>query len=264
MRLKERAGRDDSRPGGRVELFAVLSFAGTLVAGLGVGGRLLWLARATRRTPELFLGAGVVLLVLSGLAEVTGVELARMQHRWAYRVEVIALFGHSASASCMAFSVWRLFHPDRPWALRFCLALTALLFTSWQAVILPSQHTYLTGFTPWFHLHVAARGAAFAWGALSAGAHWIRLRRRLALGLADPFLCHRFALWTVGMAASAGILAIALATNVLRGELVFAVPAALLGVSALGLFGAIALLLAFLPPAAYVRWIERAHAREAG
>jgi hypothetical protein len=243
-----------------VELFAALSFAVTLVAGLGVGGRLLLLARATRRTPELFLGAGVVLLVLSGIAEVTGVELARDHHRWAYRIEVIALFGHSASASCMAFSIWRLFHPDRPWALRFCLVLAALLFTSWQAVILPSQHTYVTGFTPWFHLHVATRGAVFVWGAVAAGVHWGRLRRRLALGLVEPFLCHRFLLWAIGMAASAGLLAIALAINVVHGELVFAIPAALLGVSVLGLFGAVALFLAFLPPAAYVRWIERSHA----
>lgn len=242
-----------------MELFAAISFAVTLVVGLLVGGRLLLLARETHRTPELFLGSGVVLLVVAGMLEVAGVELARAHHPWAYRTEVVALFGHSTSATCMSFAVWRLFHPDRPWALRLCLIETALLFTSWQAVILPSQHTYVTGFTPWFHLHVAARGAAFAWGAISAALHYRRLRRQLLLGLVGPFLCHRFLLWTVGMGSSAGILATALVTNVTRGELVFSNTPALLGVSVLGLVGALALFLAFLPPAAYVRWIERSH-----
>jgi hypothetical protein len=248
---------DDSQ---RVELFAALSFAATLVAGLTVGGRLLLLARETRRTAELFLGLGVALLVVGGILEVAGLELARIRHDWAYRVEVVALFSHSASASCMSFAVWRVFHPDRPWALRLCLIETALLFTSWQAVILPSQHTYVTGFTFWFHLHVASRGAAFAWGAIAAGLHHRRLRRQLAIGLVDPFLCHRFLLWTIGMGSTAAILATALFTNVTRDELVFANTAALLVVSLLGLIGGPALLFAFVPPAAYVRLVQRAGA----
>jgi len=240
-----------------VQLFAMVSFVTTLVVGLLVGGRLLLLARATHRSPEFFLGAGIGLLSLAAIVEIAGLELARAQHPWAYRTEVVALFAHSASASCMSFAVWRLFHPDRPWALRLCLVETALLFTSWQAVILPSQHTWVTGFTFWFHLHVASRGAAFVWGAIAAGSHHQRLRRQLALGLADPFLCHRFLLWTVAMAASAGMLVTALLTNSLRGELVFSYVPALLSVSVLGLVGASAMFLAFLPPVAYVQWIEQ-------
>jgi hypothetical protein len=241
-----------------LELFAAISFAATLAAGLLVGGRLLLLARATHHTAELFLGFGTVVLVLAGILEMTGLELARAQHPWAYRFEVVALFAHSVSSSSMSFAVWRVFYPDRPWALRLCLIETALLFTSWQAVILPSQHTYVTGFTPWFHLHVASRGAAFAWGAIAAAIHYRRLRRQLALGLVEPFLCHRFLLWTLGLGCTAGILAIALLVNVTLGELVFASPPALVVVSVLGLVGAWALLFAFLPPSAYVRFVESA------
>ena len=243
-----------------MELFAAISFAATLAAGLLVGGRLLWLARATHRTAELFLGFGTVMLVFAGITEMAGVELARAQHPWAYRVEVVALFSHSVSSSSLGFAVWRVFYPDRPWALRICLIETALLFTSWQAVILPGQHTYVTGFTPWFHLHVASRGAAFAWGAIAAALHWRRLRRQLALGLVEPFLCHRFFLWTLALGCTTAILATALAVNVTMGELVFASPVALVSVSALGLVGAWALLFAFLPPRAYVRFVESASA----
>lgn len=239
-----------------MELFAGISFAASLAAGFLVGGRLLFLARATHRSPEFFLGMGTVLLVVGGILEMAGLELARARSDWAYAFEVVALFTHSASASSLSLAVWRVFFPDRPWALRLCLIETALLFTSWQAVILPGQHTYVTGFTPWFHLHVASRGAAFAWVAIAAAIHHLRLRRQLALGLVDPFLCHRFLLWTVAMGCTAGILAVACFINVTRGELLFASPNALVGVSVLGLVGSWALLFAFLPPPAYVRFIE--------
>src|SRR5678815_933325 len=142
----------------------------------------------------------------------------------------------------MGFAVWRVFYPDRPWALRLCLVETALLFTSWQAVILPGQHTYVTGFTPWFHLNVASRGAAFAWVAVAAAIHHLRLRRRLALGLVEPFLCHRFLLWTVATGCTAAIHAIACFINVARGELLFTNSAGLVAVGVLGLVGAWALL----------------------
>jgi len=243
-----------------LDLVAALSSATTLIVGLLVGRRLLLLARSTRRTPELFFGAGSILLVVAATLEVGAFELARAAHPWAYRVEVLALLTHSASASCISFSVWRLFYPNDAWALRVCLLQTALLFTSWQAVILPGQHTWVTGFTPWFHLHVASRGLAFAWAAVAAGAHYLRLRRQRALGLADAFLCHRFLLWTISMTASALIFVTAVATNVIRGELIYSYLPAELAVSMLGLVSGWALLFAFLPPAAYVRWIESLHA----
>jgi hypothetical protein len=246
-----------------MQVLAAVSFAATLVAGLAAGGRLLALAHATRQTEELFLGLGVVLLAAASTLEVAAMELARpgVGAAGAYPLEVVALFLHSASSSSLCFAVWRIFHPDRPWALRLCLAETALLFTSWQAVILLSEHTSVTGFTPWFHLHVASRGAAFAWGTISGTAYYRRLRRRRNLGLADAFLCHRFLLWTVGMACTTGILATALFTNLTQGVLVYAWPPALLLVSLLGLPAAGALWLAFLPPPSYERLIRSWDAR---
>jgi hypothetical protein len=242
-----------------VQLFAAVSFVATLVAGLVVGGRLLALARVSHRTAELFLGFGTLALVFASILEVVALELARGTHLarldLAYSLEVVALFAHSASASSMCFATWRVFYPSRGWALRLCLVETALLFTSWQAVILIGEHSSGTGFTPWFHLHVASRGAAFAWCAIAAARHHGRLRRQLALGLADPFLCHRFLAWAIGMGATTGMLVAAVFTNVTRGVLVFAWPPALLAVSILGLVGAASLWLAFLPPTRYVRWI---------
>ena len=241
-----------------LELLAALSFLATLVAGFAVGGRLLWLAHDSRHAAESFLGLAVTALALAAVLEVAAMEMARAGHvDAAYPVEVVALFLHSASASSLSFAIWRVFHPERRWAFYLCVLTSALLFDSWMAVILPGTHTSVTGFTNWFHLHVASRAFASAWGATAALLYHRRLRRRLALGLADRFTCHRFGLWGFALACTAGILATALFTNIEKGVLVFAWTPALLGVSVLGLVGAWALWFAFLPPVFYVRWIER-------
>lgn len=237
-----------------LELLAAASFFATLVAGFAVGGRLLWLARATHRAAEFFLGIGVTALALAALTEVAAMEMARGgDAKAAFPMEAVALFLHSVSASSLCFGIWRVFHPDRRWAFYLCVLTSALLFDSWMAVILPGQHTSVTGFTNWFHLHVASRALASSWGATAALLHHHRLRRRIALGLADRFTCHRFGLWGFALACTAAMLATALVTNIWLGVLVFAWSPTLLLVSALGLLGAWALWFAFLPPHFYRR-----------
>jgi len=240
-----------------LELLAAASFFATLVAGFAVGGRLLWLARESHRAAEFFLGIGVTALALAALVEVIAMELARGgEVGAAFPVEVVALFLHSTSASSLCFGIWRVFHPDRRWAFYLCVVTSALLFDSWMAVILPGQHSSVTGFTSWFHLHVASRAFASAWGATAALLHHRRLRRQLALGLVDRFTCHRFGLWSFALACTAAMLAMALVTNIGKGVLVFAWSPALLCVGVLGLLGAWALWFAFLPPQFYVRFVE--------
>ena len=240
-----------------LELLAAASFFATLVAGFAVGGRLFWLARTSHRAADFFLGTAVTTLALAALVEVVAMELARSGDTdTAYPVEVVALFLHSASASSLCFGIWRVFHPDRRWAFYLCVVTSALLFDSWMAVILPGQHSSVTGFTNWFYLHVASRAFASAWGATAALLHHRRLRRRLALGLVDRFTCHRFGLWGFALACTVGILVTALVTNIGKGVLVFAWSPALLCVGVLGLLGAWALWFAFLPPHFYQRFFE--------
>lgn len=240
-----------------LELLAAASFSATLVAGVAVGGRLLGLARTTRCAAEFFLGIGVTALALAALIEVAAMETARGGDvEAAFPMEAVALFLHSVSASSLCFGIWRVFHSDRRWAFYLCVLTSALLFDSWMAVILPGQHTSVTGFTNWFHLHVASRALASSWGAVAALLHHHRLRRRLALGLTDRFTCHRFGLWGFALACTAAMLATALVTNIWMGVLVFAWSPTLLGVGLLGLLGSWALWFSFLPPRFYRRLFE--------
>ena len=240
-----------------LEVLAAVSFFATLLAGFAVGGRLLLLARKTLRAAESFLGISTTTLALAGAIEVLGLELARAgKPTAAYPVEVFAIFLHCASSSSLCFGIWRVFHPDRRWAFYVCVVTSALLFDSWMAVVLPGRHTSVTGFTMWFHLNVAVRASASAWGAFEAFTHHRRLRRRLALGLADRFTCHRFLLWSLALACTVAIFAAAFVTNVARHVLVFEWSPALLCVGVLGLCASWALWFAFLTPRFYRRWIE--------
>jgi hypothetical protein len=106
---------------------------------------------------------------------------------------------------------------------------------------------------PWYYTGLATRAAAFVWGAAEAFAYWTRLRRRLALGLADAVVTNRMLLWgasSLVIALGFGVFAAA----TLAGSGVNALPV-VLAISACGLGAAATMTLAFFPPARYLRWL---------
>jgi hypothetical protein len=101
------------------------------------------------------------------------------------------------------------------------------------------------------------RLATFFWASLESLVYWRLMRRRLALGLADPLVTNRFALWGMGLGAGAAGTTIAFLGNLFGARyggsgLVFEAL-----IAATGLVGAATLFLAFLPPARYQRWLLR-------
>ena len=80
------------------------------------------------------------------------------------------------------------------------------------------------------------------------------MRRRLALGLADPLTTGRFALFGTGLGA--GAMAVAFFDNVFGLRYGGYGPLLELSIAAAGLVAA-CLFLAFLPPAAYRAFVER-------
>jgi hypothetical protein len=103
-----------------------------------------------------------------------------------------------------------------------------------------------------------ARMGSGVWGACAAFAHFRRLRRRVALGLADPALANRLLLWAVTMAAT---FVIFVATSIETGPDASRMSAPHIAlISTLMLVAAIAQWLAFFPPRTYLRWIRGAAA----
>lgn len=128
---------------------------------------------------------------------------------------------------------------------------------------------------PWYWIHYLARLTPFVWVAIESFRYGALLRRRVAIGLADPLVADRFRLW--GLWAS--VLAVMSLTDPLsrfwywhltgsttqwvseigRPIIDVVVPLS----SAFGIAAVMLLFLTFFPTPAYRRWVARRSATSA-
>ena len=113
------------------------------------------------------------------------------------------------------------------------------------------------------------RGLAFPWACFESLRYWLRMRRRLALGLADPVVTNRFALWSLWTGVLAALPIVVLAARaaaygavgderaeVLRAVLPIVRLTILMGVTT----AFVCIWLSFFPPRA---WVARLRAKAA-
>jgi hypothetical protein len=108
----------------------------------------------------------------------------------------------------------------------------------------------------------ALRAGAFGWSFVEATLYWRQMRRRLALGLAEPLVTNRFLLWSIWTGGLALCFAFVLLLRIagrITGVGAEAAPAvfpllqAVLGASIF--CSAAAVWLCFFPPARYRAWV---------
>lgn len=224
-----------------------------IAADAVVGARLLILAARQRRLPELAFGATFVLL------GVVGYPLAISARSAAGGTGdggllAAALAAQNLGALAMYVATWQVFRPDAVWALRLVsmaggVFLASLLGDSFQA-----GRPLLRDGGSWYYLGFAARALAFVWAAHEAFRYHGMMRRRLALGLGDPVVADRFRLWAVSATAVAVAFGAFLAGRLFAPDGVMAAPV-LIATSLAGIVAGVTVLLAFSPPAAYVRHV---------
>jgi hypothetical protein len=244
-------------------LAVALSIVLSVLACSFVGIRMLSLSRKTRKLPELCMGvslsafalAQIGRLVLSGLGDRLGPELmlgAYVFMEVAYLLTQFGLCLFTVSAFALR-SRWR-------WAL--LVVLFALCALSRAMMVQASAPRFLSGassqMTPfWEPMAVASFALGFAWMAAESLRYYGLLRRRLALGLAEPIVTNRFLVWGSGAAATS-LLVLLLLGLYLQGITLMSnslVASSLATLS--GLVMAVVPLLTFAPPAAYLRFVER-------
>ena len=226
-----------------------------------VGLRLLRVARRTRRLPEALLGSAFVLL------GVLGYPLTTAARRGVFGSEAADAAAMGAGlliqdVACLGVYVFtaRTFRAGELWA----RALVWLVGAAFVASL--AGHAVSDGFAPGsrsagYWLGFAMRTLAFGWACVEALRQHQSATRRLRLGLVDPLVANRFLIYAIGMG---GVFA-AFAIHFLG--LIFTPNAAesvwvLAGTGAVGVVTAIPTWLAFMPPAAYRRWIvARAEAK---
>lgn len=169
-----------------------------------------------------------------------------------------------AGVALLGFFLWRVFRPRSGVALAGAVGCVVLMFgtLAWDQAAQPRwwEYDYVLGSACAAQLAFAV---PFAWSAVESALEWRRSRRRVALGLADRHVSHRFLLWCAATSAFVGIcllaifvgwlgahgrVEIAAAARLVRGLLYFVIVGSLwLGLSPPALYRR--LFLADSPPA---------------
>ena len=237
---------------------ALPGFLAFFVVALVVGLRLVGLAARTRQLPELLMGVGVLGIGPVGFG---GIVLALgLAH------DAPALSRLVAGAASIAVGVgvaakylfnWRIYRPTSRAA-----AVASLVGVAGIAAALAAEGS-ATGFATeawrghgWHHVRSALQVGCLLWGAAEALAYWDKMRRRAALGLADPLVANRFLLWAIGAGAAGLGSAIGTGVQLVTGRPPLEQSWLTMSSSLHGLVSAVALWLAFVPPAAYRRWLR--------
>ncbi len=234
----------------------ILGLLGVAAFGLVsavVGIRLLALARRTRQAPELAMGLAFVLsgaiafplLTAAGfLFAMESPTLARLSAS----VGTTTLF---AGYVALALGAWRIYRPATRWPLVPIAAGTAVLVAA-SLVSFLSTDSGPGGLRDVSFWTGASLGSlTFGWNAFESFSLHRQLRKRLALGLAEPEVTNRVLMWGVGSCAACLMTLHGLAARLLVGQVLD--DGYRLVSSGLGLIAAIAIALAFFPPAAYRR-----------
>jgi hypothetical protein len=243
-----------------VRLVATIVSLGICGLGLVLSARLLRLALRRRTAPELAMGlyclfvtCGALLFGLTVRAVESGATAA------AFPLSAAATFFLGLAAFVLALGIWRIFRPGERWARALVTGLGVWLAASWAACVLSGRPVLPDDLTLANGAFVAGRLAVYACGAFEAFRYTGMLRRRLALGLADPISAHQILLWGIAWLCVA-VVAVGSVVAMMFGGPAIESPVLVLVLSAFNATAWICTWLAFFPPPAYQRWISAAPA----
>jgi hypothetical protein len=239
-------------------LFVGISFAVAL--------RLLLLSRATRRRPELYLGLGILGTAVLGYGVLIAAQLVRGgSNPIGTSPAARALQGageilHDAGATMMIAFVVSVFRPQARWAKALAVALLLALWggnLGWQ--LENGFRSAGIGNAFWWTRYAVIWSYPL-WTMFESYRYHALMRRRLALGLANPLVTNRFLLWGSGSLGTALAIWISSISFFLAGSPALAaawtgpieIATATVGVATVAIF-----YLTFLPPRGYRNWVAR-------
>ena len=245
-----------------VRWLGILSLALMALSGAGVGFRLLALGRRTGQQPELLMGLGLVLVaVLGGPLAFLGRLPAWVGTPAGDAVFAAGLAAVQTGIAMFGVFTWLVFRRDALWATLLLVWLVGALGVEWLGLLQASARgatleEILPHTRPWGVAIVVTVALAFGWTAWEALAHHARLRRQLALGLADPVVANRLWLWAVAGFATLALCAV-IAASMLAGLAPLRHPLPLAAIGLAGLSASACWTLAFLPPAWSLAAVQR-------
>lgn len=231
-----------------------------IVTAAVVGFRLLLLSRKSGGIPELVFGAGLVIIVglgypmiLTGRANVESApDLARV-------LMVLGAIAMAVGWTSVWIFTWQVFRPDSPIARWTCYSGIAVTACTGIANVLRTVTVNDPAMLDFGELAYTGTSlmaiASYHWGGFESLRYYGMMRKRLALGLADPVVANRFLLWGFVMVFSLISTAVPTVAS-MNGVDPQGSPPLMIITALSGLGCACVMWLAFLPPQAYVERIR--------
>lgn len=245
-----------------METLGFIAVAFVALVSTAVGVRLLFVSRRTQGFPEFVLGLslaaitgiGFPIVLLTELRETIGPLLT-------FVADCIGSFTVALGFAGFYVFTWRVFRPGSRLAVALTMlgsgaALVATAATVLLAIGVESNEEKFNIVRGWEILLFTSAAAGFLWSAVEAFGYHAMLRRRLALGLADAIVTNRVLLWGL-VGGSAGAALLIMTVLRLLDVNYLSAPVALFTAAVCGSLASGFLYLAFMPPAAYLRWLDR-------
>jgi hypothetical protein len=233
-----------------------IGFVAFFVVALAVGVRLLVLARRTRELPELLMGIGVLGIGPVGFGFMVAAQQVGPEQTLGAALLGVGTFAVAAGAIAKYVFNWRVYHPDSGVARTVVLVAGLLLLGSAVYSGLESGFTRELPSSPRSLMRSALQIGCLLWGSVESLLYFAKMRRRMALGLADPVVTNRFLMWAIGAGAAGIGSLVGTVAMLVTGQTTMAVGWVMASSSMHGLVAAIAIGLAFIPPARYLSWIR--------
>lgn len=227
-----------------------------IIADAVVGVRLVMLSRKTRGLPELYFGLSFLSLGAIGYPLSIAARKAALAGTPVPELLPTALFFQDLACLAMLLATWQTFRPTDRWPryLLWAAAVACVASLLGQSVI--SGAWAFSDGGVWYELGFWTRAGIYFWAATEAGRYYSAMRRRLALGLADPVVTDRFRLWTISSYAICSAFIIFYMGRLWADNVATSVPV-LLATSVAGLISGVTVWLAFVPPDAYLQSVRR-------
>jgi hypothetical protein len=174
----------------------------------------------------------------------------------------VGQFGIVAGVTCFLFFNARVFRPESRLApIAAHVGSIVLAVAGWERVqahiAVGAEALSLASVRHGTIVTLTVLGLAYAWTATEGLRHNRMMRRRAKIGLGDPVVENRFLLWAVagGLQLVSNIV---VAYSLWEGRNISADLLPLFATSSVGAVNSALLVLIFLPPARYTRWLTRA------
>lgn len=186
-----------------MQSLAAISMLIITVVTVTVGARLLLVARRTRMLPELLFA---VAFLGSGLGQAFGQLGMRLIWNDAGEVttamNTLCFGGVVIGNLALWLATWRIYRAGDKLAMAFCGLGSVVAVLAFGMRILDGDFVTASPDTRGFALHMGTRAALLAWTSFESFRYYGLLRRRLALGLAEPMVTNQILLWGISAAAT--------------------------------------------------------------